>query len=42
VRLAATTSVEVVLGNGRTVRVPTGTDAGWLRELFAAAEDSPC
>jgi hypothetical protein len=42
VHLAATTSVEVVLGNGRIVRVPTGADAGWLRELFAAAEGSPC
>ncbi len=42
VRLAATTTVEVVLGNGRIVRMPTGTDAGWLRDLFAAAEGSPC
>lgn len=42
VRVTVPTAVEIVLGNGRVVRVPTGTDAGWLRELFAAAEGAPC
>ena len=42
VRVTTAAGVEVVLGNGRIVRVPAGTDAGWLRDLFAAAEGSPC
>ena len=42
VRVTSAVAVEVVLGNGRIVRMPAGTDVDWLRELFAAAEGSPC
>jgi len=40
---AATTVLEIVLGNGRVVRVPTGCDGVWLAEVLAAvAGERPC
>jgi transposase len=41
VKLPATVSgsaVEVVLGNGRVVRVPSGCDGAWLAQVLAAAD----
>ena len=30
--------VEIVLGNGRVVRVPSGCDGVWLAQVLAAAD----
>lgn len=38
---AAAPSLEVVLGDGRVVRVPAGFDAGTLRQLLAVLEEAP-
>ena len=35
-------SVEVVLANGRRLRVPVGVAAGVVRELVAVLEETPC
>jgi hypothetical protein len=35
-------SVEVVLVNGRRLRVPVGVAAGVVRELVAVLEETPC
>jgi hypothetical protein len=35
------TTLEVVLGRGRVVRVPAGFDAATLRELLAILEEGP-
>jgi hypothetical protein len=35
--------IEIVLGNGRTVRVPPGCDGTWLASVLAAADGGrPC
>jgi hypothetical protein len=35
-------SVEVVLANGRRLRVPVGVAAGFVREFVAVLEETPC
>ena len=35
-------AVEVLLADGRTVRVPPGFDAATLRQLLAVLEEAPC
>jgi transposase len=41
--MVAATVLEIVLGNGRVVRVPTGCDGAWLAEVLAAVEgERPC
>jgi hypothetical protein len=43
VRVVPAAALEVVLGDGRVVRVPAGFDAATLRQLFAVlAETPPC
>ena len=37
-----TSALEVVLTDGRTVRVPPGFDAATLRQLLAVLEERPC
>jgi hypothetical protein len=42
VKLPATVSVptvEIVLGNGRVVRVPSGCDGAWLAQVLTAADE---
>ena len=39
---AQTSALEVVLTDGRTVRVPPGFDAATLRQLLAVLEGRPC
>jgi transposase len=39
---AQTSALEVVLTDGRTVRVTPGFDAGTLRQLLAVLEGRPC
>jgi transposase-like protein len=34
--------IEVVLANGRRLRVPVGVAAGVVRDLLAVLEDTPC
>ena len=38
----ADTTVEVVLANGRRLRLPVGVAAGVVRELVAVLEETPC
>jgi hypothetical protein len=38
---AAPAAIDVLLTNGRALRVPTGFDATMLRQLLAVAEESP-
>ncbi len=38
----ATRGVEIVLAQGRTVRVPTGFDRQTLAEVLAVLEVRPC
>jgi transposase-like protein len=38
----ATTALELVLGQGRVVRVPAGFDAATLRQLLAVLEEPSC
>jgi transposase len=35
---AAAPALEIMLSNGRTVRVPSGCDGTWLAEVLAAAD----
>jgi hypothetical protein len=39
--LVQTATLEVVLGQGRLVRVPVGFDAGTLRQLLAVLQEAP-
>jgi len=39
---AAAQSVEIILGPGRTVRVPAGFDRQTLAEVLAVLEVRPC
>lgn len=41
-RSSASSALEVVLGNGRVVRVPTGFDAETLRRLVGTLEERTC
>jgi hypothetical protein len=38
----ADTTVEVVLANGRRLRLPVGVAAGVVRELLSVLEETPC
>jgi transposase-like protein len=39
----AAPAIDIVLGNGRRLRVPVGFDAGMLRQLLVIAEEAgPC
>jgi hypothetical protein len=40
--LTQNSTLEVVLADGRTVRVATGFDAATLRQLLAVLEGRPC
>ncbi len=40
--LVADTTVEVILANGRRLRLPVGVAAAVVRELVAVLEETPC
>lgn len=42
VRVIARATLEVVLANGRVIRVPDGVDPNHLRAVLAVAEETPC
>jgi hypothetical protein len=42
VGVVPSSTLELVLGHDRVIRVPTGFDAATLRQLLAILEERPC